>query len=97
MVSGENGVFNVSKNIGYALSGTFYGIEKSFQVVEIWIVKVGMVLEIISKCIGKYIGNLGHYCAILGNCCTITVKKRAKSKQSRKKSKIWLRAIFAYS
>ena len=40
-VSVENEVFNVSKYISYALSGTFYGIEKSFLVVEIWISKVG--------------------------------------------------------
>ena len=55
---GKNEVFNISKNISYALSGTFYGIEKSFLVIEIWIGKVGMVSAIIGKCIGKYIGNM---------------------------------------
>ena len=40
-VSGENEVFNVSKSMTYVLSGTSYGIEKSFLVVEIWISEVG--------------------------------------------------------
>ena len=58
MVSGENEVFNVSKRISYALSGTLYGIEKSFLVVEIYTAKFGMVSSIIRKCIGKYIGKM---------------------------------------
>ena len=56
-VSGKNEVFNVSKSISYALSGTFYGIEKSFLVVEIWISKVGWFWQLSGKCIGKHIGN----------------------------------------
>ena len=39
-----------------ALSGTFYGIEKSFLVVEIWIRKMGWCRQLW----GKFIGNIGE-------------------------------------
>ena len=48
--------------MSYALSGTFYGIEKSSLVVEIWIGKVAWFSRLSGKCIGKYIGNICKKC-----------------------------------